>query len=382
MITYGRQDITQADIDEVGQVLRSEFLTQGPAVPAFEAVIAREVGAAHAVAVNSATSALHVACLALGVGPGDLLWTSPNTFVASANCALYCGAKVDFVDIDPETYCMSPDALERKLAEAAREGALPKVIVPVHFAGQPCDMARIGPLARRYGARVIEDASHAIGATDGAQCVGDCICSDICVFSFHPVKIVTTGEGGAATTQDEELAARMRLLRSHGITRERSAMTKDDGPWYYEQVMLGWNYRLTDIAAALGVSQMARLADYLAARRLHAAAYDAAFVDMDVVPPLQRAGTMSSWHLYVIQVPAARHRQIFDGLRARGFGVNLHYIPVHLQPWYRKMGFKPGDFPAAEAYYARAISLPIFPGLSVQDRDSVVTAVRETLGGS
>jgi len=381
MIPYGRQDITQADIDAVVLVLRSDFLTQGPAVPAFEVVLAREVGAAHAVAVNSATAALHIACLAVDLGPGDLLWTSPNTFVASANCALYCGARVDFVDVDTATYCMSADALEEKLALAARAGALPKVIVPVHFAGQPCDMARIGALARRHGVRVIEDASHAIGARDGADAIGDCRWSDICVFSFHPVKIITTGEGGAATTQDENLASRMRLFRSHGITREWSAMTKDDGPWYYEQLALGWNYRLTDIAAALGASQMTRLASYLAARRDHAAAYDTALASMDIIRPFQRTGAESSWHLYVVQVPAVRRRQIFEDLRARGIGVNLHYIPVHLQPWYRAMGFALGDFPAAEAYYERAISLPIFPTLSADDREKVVAALRDALAG-
>jgi UDP-4-amino-4,6-dideoxy-N-acetyl-beta-L-altrosamine transaminase len=380
MIPYGRQSITEADIEAVVDVLRSDFLTQGPAVPAFEATVGKATGAAHAVAANSATSALHIACLALGLGPGDTLWTSPNTFVASANCALYCGAGVDFVDIDPATYCMSPNALEEKLAAAARDGRLPKIIVPVHFAGQSCEMDRIRALASRYGIHVIEDASHAIGASYRGRPVGTCDWSDICVFSFHPVKIVTTAEGGVATTKDEALAQRMRLLRSHGITRERDAMTRDDGPWYYEQHALGWNYRLTDIAAALGSSQMQRLEDYVAARRRHVAAYEEALAALDVVLPKQHPDTASAWHLYVVLVEAARHREIFEGLRRRGIGVNLHYIPVHLQPWYRRMGFKPGDFPAAERYYERAISLPMFATLKTDQRRTVVDALAAELG--
>jgi UDP-4-amino-4,6-dideoxy-N-acetyl-beta-L-altrosamine transaminase len=329
------------------------------------------------VAVNSATSALHIACLALGLGPGDQLWTSPITFVASANCALYCGATVDFVDIDPSTYCMSPDALEEKLALAARNGRLPKIIVPVHLAGQSCEMDRIGTLAKRYGVHVLEDASHAIGASYRGMPVGNCNWSDICVFSFHPVKIITTGEGGLATTQNEALARSMRLLRSHGITRERETMLRDDGPWYYEQQALGWNYRLTDIAATLGISQMAQLDAYLAARRALAAAYDSALAKLNVVLPHQHPDTVSSWHLYIVQVDASRHRAIFEGLRGHGIGVNLHYIPVHLQPWYRAKGFRSGQFPESERYYERAISLPIFPGLSVAERDQVIMALRE-----
>jgi UDP-4-amino-4,6-dideoxy-N-acetyl-beta-L-altrosamine transaminase len=377
MIPYGRQTITEADIDAVVKVLRSDFLTQGPAVPAFEAVVAERVGAAHAVVVNSATSALHIACLALGLGPGDQLWTSPITFVASANCALYCGATVDFVDIDPSTYCMSPDALEEKLALASRNGRLPKIIVPVHLAGQSCEMNRIGILAKRYGVHVIEDASHAIGAGYMGMPVGNCGWSDICVFSFHPVKIITTGEGGVATTQNEALAQSMRLLRSHGITRERETMLRDDGPWYYEQQALGWNYRLTDVAAALGTSQMAQLDAYLAARRAHAAAYDLALAKLNVIRPQQHPDTLSSWHLYIVQVDTLRHRAIFEGLRAHGIGVNLHYIPVHLQPWYRAKGFRIGQFPESERYYQRAVSLPIFPGLSVAERDQVIMALEQ-----
>jgi UDP-4-amino-4,6-dideoxy-N-acetyl-beta-L-altrosamine transaminase len=381
MIPYGRQDISDTDIDAVVSVLRSDFLTQGPAVPAFEAAIAARVGAAHAVAMNSATSALHVAVAALGLGPGDVLWTAPNTFVASANCGLYCGASVDFVDIDPATWCMCPDALDAKLASAAIAWRLPKVIVPVHFAGQSCDMARIGALARRYGIRVVEDASHAIGAEYQRRPVGDCAHSDITVFSFHPVKIVTTGEGGLATTQDAELARRMELLRSHGITRDRAQMTCDEGPWYYEQIALGWNYRLTDLAAALGSSQLTRLDAFLARRRAHAAGYDADLAGLDVVRPFQHPDTLSSWHLYVVLVDATRRRAIFEGMRAAGIGVNLHYHPVHLQPHYRAMGFAHGDFPVAEDYAARAITLPIHARLTDADRATVVAALGAALAG-
>lgn len=381
MIPYGRQDISDEDIAAVEAVLRSDFLTQGPAVPAFEAAIAARVGAAHAVAANSATSALHIAVAALGLGPGDVLWTVPNTFVASANCALYCGASVDFVDIDPATWCMCPDALAAKLTRAATAGRLPKVIIPVHFAGQSCDMERIGALARRYGIRVVEDASHAIGAEYQGRPVGDCAQSDITVFSFHPVKIVTTGEGGLATTQDAELARRMELLRSHGITRDRTRMTRDEGPWYYEQIALGWNYRLTDLAAALGSSQLTRLDGFLATRRAHAAAYDVDLAGLDVVRPFQHPDTLSSWHLYVVLVDAARRRAIFEGLRAAGIGVNLHYHPVHLQPYYRSLGFAPGDFPVAEDYAARAITLPIHARLTDAERATVVAALGVALAG-
>jgi UDP-4-amino-4,6-dideoxy-N-acetyl-beta-L-altrosamine transaminase len=379
MIPYGRQTITEADIDAVVKVLRSDFLTQGPAVPAFEQAVADRVGAAHAIAVNSATSALHIACLALGLGPGDQLWTSPITFVASANCAVYCGASVDFVDIDPLTYCMSPDALEEKLLVAAREGRLPKIIVPVHFAGQSCEMSRIGVLAKKYGICVIEDASHAIGASYHGKPVGDCRWSDICIFSFHPVKIVTTGEGGIATTQDAALAERMRMLRSHGITRDRDKMSRYDGSWYYEQIELGWNYRLTDIAAALGTSQMMQLDHYLSARRAHAAAYDAALVDLNVIRPHQHPDTLSSWHLYVIQVDPDQHNTIFQGLRKHGIGVNLHYIPIYRHPWYQRMGFNSDNFQSAESYYGRAISLPIFATLTENQRERVLAVLaRET----
>mgnify|MGYP003672397052 CR=1 FL=1 len=381
MIPYGRQDISQADIDAVTAVLKSDFLTQGPAVPEFEAALCAATGAAHALAMNSATSALHVACAALGLGPGDWLWTSPISFVASANCGLYCGAQVDFVDIDPKSFNMCPEALARKLEQAERDGTLPKVIVPVHLCGQSCDMERIGGLARRYGVKVIEDASHAIGGSYQGLPVGAGTYSDIVVLSFHPVKIVTTAEGGAALTNDPELAHRMGLLRSHGITRDPARMTHEsDGPWYYQQVTLGWNYRMTDLQAALGTSQMTKLSAFVDKRHEHADAYDAALAPLPLTTPWRQPETRSALHLYVVQVDAARRRAVFEGLRARGVGVNVHYIPIHLQPHYRAMGFSQGDFPAAEAYYARAISLPMFPTLSAEDRHYVVTSLAQELG--
>lgn len=382
MIPYGRQDISDEDVAAVIEVLRSDFLTQGPAVTRFETAVAAHVGAASAIAVNSATSALHIACAALDLGPGDRLWTSPITFVASANCGRYCGADVDFVDIDPQTYNMSADALEEKLAAADRDGTLPKVLVPVHLCGQPCDMTRIGALAEKYGVRVIEDASHAIGGKWQGTWVGACQQSDITVFSFHPVKIVTTAEGGVATTQDEELGARMGRLRTHGITRDPDLMTHAlDGPWYYQQVELGWNYRMTDMQAALGVSQMGRLDEFVARRHRLAERYDMLLADLPVSAPHRHTDSYSGFHLYVIQVDAPeRHLEIFEGLRAAGIGVNLHYIPVHLQPYYRRLGFGDGDFPAAEAYYKRAISLPLFPTMTEDQQDEVVAALKAVTG--
>lgn len=385
MIPYGRQDISQADIDAVIETLQSDFLTQGPAVERFETALTDYCGAAFGVAVNSATSALHIACLALELGPGDLLWTSPITFVASANCALYCGADVDFVDIDPATFNMCPRALETKLEAAQAAGRLPKVIVPVHMTGQSCDMAGIAALARKYGVRVIEDASHAIGGHYLGAPIGNCAHSDITVFSFHPVKIVTTAEGGAAMTNDGKLAERLRLFRSHGITRDPRLMTHaPDGPWYYQQVELGYNYRITDLQAALGVSQMARVDDYVTRRHAIADRYDALLAGLPVLTPLRHPDGRSALHLYVIRLaPEALerpgHRAVFEGLRARGVGVNLHYIPVHTQPYYSKFGFAPGDFPASEAYYASAISLPMFPTLSEDDQRRVVDALKDTL---
>lgn len=381
MIPYGRQDITQADIDAVVDVLRSDFLTQGPACPAFESIVAGYCGAEHAVAVNSATSALHIACLALGVGKGDRVWTSPTTFVASANCALYCGATIDFVDIDPRTYNMSVERLAEKLAVAQRSNALPKVVIPVHLCGQSCDMAGIRELSRQYGFSVIEDASHAIGGQYQKMPVGNCRHSDITVFSFHPVKIVTTAEGGMALTNSKELAGRMALLRSHGITRDPAQMTHAaDGPWYYQQIDLGFNYRLTELQAALGISQMERLDRYVAERHVLARRYDVLLADLPVTIPWQHPDTYSGLHLYVIRLQREKigktHRQVFESLREQGIGVNLHYIPVHTQPYYRQMGFRDGDFPEAERYYAETISLPMFPALSDAQQDQVVAAVK------
>lgn len=379
MIPYGRQDISEEDIEAVAAVLRSDYLTTGPVVPRFEAAVAARCGAAHAVAVNSATSALHIACAALDLGPGDALWTVPNTFVASANAGRYCGADVDFVDIDAETFCMDPAALEAKL-EATPPERRPKVVVPVHLTGRSAPMAAIGALAGRYGFRVVEDASHAIGATHAGRPVGACAHSDIAVFSFHPVKIVTTAEGGMAMTNDPALAARMARLRSHGITREPAEMTEPShGPWYYQQVDLGWNYRLTDMQAALGLSQLDRLDGFVARRNALADRYDRLLAGLPVATPARDPQGVSAFHLYVIRVAPAVHRAVFDGLRDRGIGVQLHYIPVHLQPYYRAFGFGPGDFPVSEAYYARAISLPLYPGLTESQQDAVVAALAAAL---
>ncbi|KPQ06137.1 MAG: UDP-4-amino-4,6-dideoxy-N-acetyl-beta-L-altrosamine transaminase [Rhodobacteraceae bacterium HLUCCA12] len=379
-IPYGRQAISEADIAAVTSVLRSDYLTQGPVVPRFEAAVAARVGAAHGVALNSATSALHVACMALGLGPGDALWTVPTTFVASANCGLYCGASVDFVDIDRATWLMCPRALAGKLKLAKASGRLPKVLVPVHLQGEPCDMAAIGALAREYGVRVIEDASHAIGAQHAGHAVGSCAHSDITVFSFHPVKIVTTAEGGLATTNDPALARRMELARSHGITRDPAEMTRaPDGPWYYEQIALGYNYRMTEMQAALGLSQLDRLGAFIDRRQALAARYDRLLKGLPVTLPRRASQNRSALHLYVVRVPAERHRATFDAMRTAGIGVNLHYIPVHLQPHYRAMGFAPGDFPQAEAYSEQAISLPLFPGLSEDEQDRVVATLAQAL---
>jgi len=381
MIPYGRQDITPEDIAAVEAVLRSDFLTQGPAVPGFEQALATYCGAARGVAMNSATSALHVACLALGLGPGDRLWTSPNTFVASANCGLYCGAEVDFVDTDPATYNMSVAALEAKLVRAAAENRLPKVLIPVHFAGQSCEMREIHALGQKYGFRIIEDASHAVGARYLGEPVGNCRYSDITIFSFHPVKIITTAEGGMAMSNDPALAERMERLRSHGITRDPATMEWDsEGPWYYQQVELGYNYRITDLQAALGRSQLARLDDYVARRHAIAARYDAALAGLPLTTPFQHPDSRSALHLYPIRLhDASRRREVFEALRTAGIGVNIHYIPVHNQPHYRRLGFRPGDFPEAERYYAGAISLPMFPTLTPAQQDEVVAALKGIL---
>ena len=384
-IPYGRQDINQADVDAVVEVLRSDFLTQGPAVPRFEQTVADYCGVQHAVAVNSATSALHIACLALGVGKGDVVWTTPSTFVASANAALYCGATVDFVDIDPHTCNLSVDRLAEKLAHAKKAGRLPKVVIPVHLCGQPCEMAAIHALSREYGFRVIEDAAHAIGARYKGERVGRCSYSDITVFSFHPVKIITTGEGGMALTNDAQLAERLRLLRSHGITSDPAEMhaRAPDELWNYQQIGLGFNYRMTDILAALGSSQMKRIDEFVAKRHIIAKRYDRMFSHLPVTIPAQHPDGYSSFHLYVVRLNLGEiertHRQVYDSLRAAGILVNLHYIPVYRQPYYEQMGFKAGYCPEAERYHREVISLPMYPALSEAEQDQVVTALSRAI---
>ncbi|MCF6251015.1 MAG: UDP-4-amino-4,6-dideoxy-N-acetyl-beta-L-altrosamine transaminase [Methylococcaceae bacterium] len=381
MIPYGRQEINQTDIDSVIEVLKSDFLTQGPQVPLFEKTVANYCSAEFGVAVNSATSALHIACLALGLDEGDWLWTSPNTFVASANCGLYCGAQVDFVDIDPQTYNLCADALEHKLIKAKQENKLPKIVIPVHFSGQSCDMRRIHLLSQEYGFKIIEDASHAIGGKYLNHSIGGCQYSDITVFSFHPVKIITTAEGGLATTNQSSLAEKMQLLRSHGVTRDSKLMTKEaDGGWYYQQVELGFNYRMTELQAALGVSQMQRLDEFVAKRHELQQRYHELLKDMPIKLPYQFLDSYSALHLYPIQLELENitksHAQVFDELREKGLGVNLHYIPVHTQPYYQNMGFKQGDFPQAERYYSRAISIPLYQGLTFEQQKQVVAVLQ------
>jgi UDP-4-amino-4,6-dideoxy-N-acetyl-beta-L-altrosamine transaminase len=384
MIPYGRQWLDEDDIEAVVQVLQSDFLTQGPAVPQFEEAVASYCGAGYAVAVNSGTSALHMACRALDVGAGDLVWTSPITFVASANCARYCGATVDLVDIDPVSYNMSIDALKMKLESAESAGSLPKVVIPVHLAGHPCEMVAIGELAERYGFSVIEDASHALGGRYRDDTIGRCRYSDITVFSFHPVKVITTAEGGMALTNDAQLARRMALLRTHGITREATEMEHpSDGPWYYEQIDLGFNYRMTDIEAALGLSQLRRLDEFVARRHELAARYDQLLRDLPVTTPWRDPADYSGFHLYVIRLDVqaleVSHRAVFERLRGMGIGVNLHYIPVYRHPFYSRSGLRPEDYPEAERYYAEAISIPLFPSLTEQQQIVVVNALEEAI---
>lgn len=385
LVPYGRQDIQDSDISAVMEVLKSDFLTQGPAVPIFEKTVREVCGAEYAVAVNSATSALHIALMALGVGAGDSVWTSPNTFVASSNAALYCGASVDFVDIDLDTYNLSIVSLREKLEQAAVLGVLPKVVIPVHLTGQPCDMHAIHELSQQYGFKIVEDASHAIGGRYRDSAIGNCEYSDITVFSFHPVKIVTTAEGGMALTNNSALAEQMSLFRSHGITRDPLLMTRvPEGPWYYEQIALGYNYRMTDLQAALGASQMQRLQEYVDRRHEIAARYTQELQGLPLVLPQQQEFSYSAYHLYVIRlemdaIEPLTHLEVFQSLREREILVNLHYIPVHTQPYYRKMGFEWGDFPNAEAYYNTAISIPMFPTLSSDAQAKVISALNEIL---
>lgn len=380
MIPYGRQHLDESDIKAVLDTLKSDWLTQGPAIPKFESAFADYCSASYAVAVNSATSALHIACLALGVGPGDCVWTSPNSFVASSNCALYCGAGIDFVDIDLQTGNMCVDALKHKLENAEANNCLPKVVIPVHFAGQPCDMAQIRALSKRYGFFVIEDASHAVGARYQDKLVGSCEFSDICVFSFHPVKIITTMEGGMALTNSMELADKMRMLRSHGITNDPAMMTEDShGPWYYQQITLGFNYRMTDVEAALGLSQLDKLDTFVEKRNALATYYDKSLCNQaNIAPLLQHNDTYSSYHLYVVRVKSldsTTHTTLVTQLRESGIFAHVHYIPIHLQPYYQNLGFKKGDYPNAERYYQQAITLPMFPDLSENDVASIVSTL-------
>ena len=384
MIPYGRQDINQQDINAVVEVLKSDFLTQGPQVPAFEQAIIDACDAKYAVAVNSATSALHIACLALGLGNDDWLWTTPNTFVASANCALYCGAKVDFVDIDPRTYNLCAKQLEKKLIAAQKVGKLPKIVIPVHFSGQSCDMQAIHELAKKYGFNIIEDASHAIGGKYKGEPIGNSRYSDITVFSFHPVKIVTTAEGGMAVTNNAKLAEQLNLLRSHGITRDEELMTKAaDGPWYYQQIELGYNYRMTELQAALGLSQMQRLEEFVIKRHELASRYDNLLHDLPITLPWQHPDSYSARHLYVIRLQLEQinitHLDVFNALRAAGIQANLHYIPVHMQPYYQKMGFASGQFPEAEKYYKEAISIPLFSAMTEGQQDTVCSTLKTIL---
>lgn len=384
MIPYGKQDINQADIDAVIEVLKSDFLTQGPKVPLFEKTISEYCSVEYSVAVNSATSALHVACLALGLEKDHVLWTTPNTFVASANCGLYCGAQVDFVDIDPQTYNMCAAALEEKLIQAKLTGKLPKIVTPVHFAGQSCDMQKIHKLGHEYGFSIIEDASHAIGGKYLDQPVGSCQFSDITVFSFHPVKIITTAEGGLATTNSRELAEKMQLFRSHGVTRDSKLITKhSEGGWYYEQVVLGYNYRMTELQAALGVSQMQRLDHFVMQRHILQQRYRELLSSLPLVLPYQFEDSYSALHLYPVQLQLEfidkSRSEVFQSLRESGLGVNVHYIPVHTQPYFQSMGFKEGDFPNAEFYYSREISIPLYHGMTFEQQDKVIAILKHIL---
>lgn len=382
MIFYGKQSIGQSDIDAVVEVLKSDFLTQGPAIEKFEKYVAEYCGVKYAVAVTNATSALHIACLAAGLGKGDVLWTSPITFTASANCGRYCGADVDFVDIDPSTYNMSVDELEKKLQKMAVK---PKVVIPVHLAGQSCDMDKIYKLSQEYGFKVIEDASHAIGADYKSTKIGCCKYSDLTVFSFHPVKIVTTGEGGMVLSNDKELHEKLLLYRSHGITRDTKLMTRlADGPWYYQQIELGFNYRMTDMQAALGYSQMQKVDEFVSRRRYLAKRYDELLKNINNIQlPYQNDDTDSSWHLYVVRADFSKmsktKQQIFDGMKDRGICLNLHYIPVHTQPYYQKQGFKDGDFPNSEKYYEEAFTLPLYYSLTDEQQDYIVKNLVEVL---
>lgn len=385
MIPYGRQEITEEDISEVEKILRSDFLTQGPTVPKFENRVASYCGVSYSIAVNSATSALHIACLALNLGDGDWLWTSPNTFVASANCGKYCGANIDFVDIDPKTYNMSVDALSEKLINAEKSGKLPKIVVPVHFAGQPCDMPAIFELSKRYGFKIIEDASHAIGASYSQNKIGSCKYSDITVFSFHPVKIITTAEGGMALTNNKDIADKLLRLRTHGITNEKKKMSErpKDEIWNYQQIDLGYNYRMNDIQAAIGLSQLNRLDEYIKSRQNIAKHYNSELKNLSLTIPWQSQNIYSSYHLYPILIQTETisfsQRQVYDELKKNNIAANLHYIPVHRHPYYENLGFKKNDFPVAEDFHRKAISIPIYPMLDIDKQNKVIKVLKQIL---
>lgn len=384
MIPYGHQSISESDIHMVAEVLRSDWLTQGPMIGRFEKAIAEYCNAQYGVAVSSATAALHLSCMALGIGPGDYVWTSPNTFLASANCALYCGAQIDFVDIDPKTYNLSIEALTKKLEIAAKNNKLPKLVIPVHFAGQSCDMKKIKDLSDEYEFYIIEDASHAIGGKYYDQKIGSCAYSDIAVFSFHPVKIITTGEGGMIMTNNQEFYSKLKILRSHGMTRDQEFMQGEyEGDWYYQQIVLGYNYRITDIQCALGLSQLRRVDEFVHKRHELAERYNEALKDLPVVLPFQEPYNYSAYHLYVIQLKLDQikktRRQVFDELRATGVGVSVHYIPVHRQPYYQRFGFKSGDFPKAEKHYQAAVTLPLYFGLTGEDQNYIIEQLHKVI---
>ncbi len=379
MIPYSRQSISRSDISSVKKVLKSEYLTQGPAVPIFENAVANYCKTSHAVAVNSATSALHIACLALNVGPGDYVWTSPNSFVASANCAMYCGANIDFVDIDPKTYNMSTERLLEKLKRAKKNNSLPKVVIPVHFAGQSCDMEEIHKLSIEYGFKIIEDASHALSGYYQGELIGNCKFSDLTVFSFHPVKIITTGEGGMLVTNNKQIFEKLLMFRAHGITRNKKQFDErpSDEIWNYQQLSIGFNFRMTDLQAALGSSQLKKINKLLTRRNQIAKRYDKELKDFGIILPFQSGNVRSSFHLYPIRVPIDRRNKLYQFMLNKGIGVNIHYIPIHLQPYYKDFGFKKGNFPEAEKFFNEEISLPIFPGLKLKEQKYIIKTLKE-----